>query len=326
MNELTIIKRGDAAYIDSREVAAYVGKQHGHLMRDIHGYCKIMGKITQSNFGLSDFFVESAYSDSTGRTMSCYLISRKGCELIAHKLTGEKGVLFTTAYIQKFHEMEQREREELKAQAATPRLKVFNTAVRNVLTGYSDICASSEEIMSFLKGAYKPFGIEVTPIIRKHRWTVTEIAQYLSVYSENGLYHGHAISAIIEKLNVAPEHITVTPYGAVGMTFYYDESVLFAVENWLAENDFPHDIPHLDFEYHIRYDSGHYEQYSLFTADDLKAKPNDSLFDCDYGDYDLDDDYTEAELDEMCGKYGDCDDCPGLSGCSKIDGWFGDEE
>jgi hypothetical protein len=183
---------------------------------------------------------------------------------------------------------------ELKAQAATPRLKVFNTAIRNVLTGYSDTCASSEEIMGFLKGAYKPFGIEVTPVAGKHRYTVTDIARYLHMFSENGLYHGHAVSAIIEKLNIAPEHIYISPYGMVGITTRYDGVVVSAVEDWIVDNNFPHDIPHLDFEYHVYYDYDRYEQLSLFSYNDTEVKRKDDLYD----------DETDW-LDEIADWFGD---------------------
>ena len=52
MTDLTLIKKNGGVYIDSREVAEMLGKQHGHLMRDIHKYVATMGKITQSNFRL----------------------------------------------------------------------------------------------------------------------------------------------------------------------------------------------------------------------------------------------------------------------------------
>ncbi len=39
--------------------------------------------------------------------MTCYLVTKKGCEFIAHKLTGQKGTEFTARYINRFHEMEQ---------------------------------------------------------------------------------------------------------------------------------------------------------------------------------------------------------------------------
>lgn len=42
-----------------------------------------------------------------GKKYPCYKITKKGCEFIAHKLTGVKGTEFTAKYINKFHEMEQ---------------------------------------------------------------------------------------------------------------------------------------------------------------------------------------------------------------------------
>lgn len=96
-------KSGSMQYIDSREVAEIVEKNHGHLMRDIGRYIK---ELTQSNFGFSDFFVESSYKDASGKNNKCYLVTKKGCEFIAHKLTGIKGTKFTATYINRFHEME----------------------------------------------------------------------------------------------------------------------------------------------------------------------------------------------------------------------------
>jgi Rha family phage regulatory protein len=95
-----------AKTIDSRDVAEMVEKSHGHLMRDIEGYVKVLQNSTETNFGLSDFFTESTYKDSTGRTLPCYEVTKKGCEFIANKLTGEKGIRFTAAYVTKFNEME----------------------------------------------------------------------------------------------------------------------------------------------------------------------------------------------------------------------------
>lgn len=96
-------KSGSMYCIDSREVAEIVEKNHGHLMRDIGRYIK---ELTQSNFGFSDFFIESSYKDASGKNNKCYLVTRKGCEFIAHKLTGIKGTKFTATYINRFHEME----------------------------------------------------------------------------------------------------------------------------------------------------------------------------------------------------------------------------
>lgn len=92
--------------IDSREVAEMVEKQHKNLLADIRGYIKIMEKTNGLNFQPVDFFIESSYVDGKGETRPCYLITKKGCDMIANKLTGEKGVLFTAAYVTAFEEMQ----------------------------------------------------------------------------------------------------------------------------------------------------------------------------------------------------------------------------
>ena len=89
--------------LDSREVAEMVGKEHNMLLRDIRRYVKQLGA---SKIAQSDFWTESTYTNSQNKEMPCYHITKKGCEFIAHKLTGTKGAVFTATYINRFHEME----------------------------------------------------------------------------------------------------------------------------------------------------------------------------------------------------------------------------
>lgn len=89
--------------ISSVEVAEMVGKAHNKLMRDIREY---IDQLAQSNLGHDEFFNESTYVDNNNRTRPCYQITKKGCEFIAHKLTGIKGTEFTARYINRFHDME----------------------------------------------------------------------------------------------------------------------------------------------------------------------------------------------------------------------------
>lgn len=98
MNNLQILT------LDSREVAQMLPKRHDHLVRDIAKYSEY---LTDPKIGVSEFWQESSYKDITGRTLKCYLITKKGCEFIAHKMTGRKGALFTATYINRFHEMEE---------------------------------------------------------------------------------------------------------------------------------------------------------------------------------------------------------------------------
>jgi Rha family phage regulatory protein len=102
-NKLSVFQQGNQLYTDSREVAEMVGKDHKHLLRDIDGYISVLG---QSKIGPSDFFVKSTYTSSQNKQLPCYLITKKGCEFVANKLTGEKGIIFTAAYVNAFHYME----------------------------------------------------------------------------------------------------------------------------------------------------------------------------------------------------------------------------
>lgn len=96
--------------LTSMEVAEMVEKTHANMLRDIKRYCKqmeqnnITGKI---KIDVADFFRENTYKDEQGKERPCYDITKKGCEFIAHKLTGVKGTAFTAQYINRFHDMEQ---------------------------------------------------------------------------------------------------------------------------------------------------------------------------------------------------------------------------
>lgn len=80
-----------------------VGKDHNKLLRDIREYISQLG---QSKIGHTSFFTEAEYTDKSNRQKPCYDVTKKGCEFIAHKLTGVKGTEFTAKYINRFHDME----------------------------------------------------------------------------------------------------------------------------------------------------------------------------------------------------------------------------
>ena len=102
-NKLSVFQQGNQLYTDSREVAKMIGKDHAHLMRDITGYIEV---LNQSKIGFVDFFKKSGYKDAKGEERPCYNITKKGCEFVANKLTGKKGIIFTAAYVDAFHYME----------------------------------------------------------------------------------------------------------------------------------------------------------------------------------------------------------------------------
>jgi len=89
--------------LSSMEVAEMVEKQHNEVLKSIRKYTEY---FNEGKIPLVDFWTSDTYTDGKGETRPCYLITKKGCEFIAHKTTGAKGTIFTARYINRFHEME----------------------------------------------------------------------------------------------------------------------------------------------------------------------------------------------------------------------------
>lgn len=107
---LSIINQNGQLLVDSRDVAGMVGKEHKNLLRDIKGYTEI---LDGSKLSTPNFFISSTYRNSQNKEQPCYLLTRKGCDMVANKLTGEKGVLFTATYVTRFEEMENQLRKQI---------------------------------------------------------------------------------------------------------------------------------------------------------------------------------------------------------------------
>lgn len=100
----------------STEVAEMIGKNHKYLMRDIKKYNE---QMQGAEISPCSFWTETSYKNENNQTYACYLVTKKGCEFIAHKMTGAKGTEFTARYINRFHEME----EHIKQQSSVPELE-----------------------------------------------------------------------------------------------------------------------------------------------------------------------------------------------------------
>ena len=104
MNGLKVQDFHGKQVIDSRDVAQMVERNHNELMKSIRLYAQY---LNEGEIPLVDFFIESSYIDSKGQSRPNFLITKKGCDMIANKTTGKKGVLFTAAYVSAFEEMRQ---------------------------------------------------------------------------------------------------------------------------------------------------------------------------------------------------------------------------
>ncbi|MCM3353176.1 Rha family transcriptional regulator [Bacillus halotolerans] len=104
-NTLNLIESNGQHFVDSRDVAEMIEKRHADLVRSIEGYLLVIGQ--NAKLRSDDFFVESTYQAGTGKLYKHYLLTKQGCEMVANKMTGEKGILFTAAYVNQFNQMEQ---------------------------------------------------------------------------------------------------------------------------------------------------------------------------------------------------------------------------
>ena len=87
MTEFQLTNIDGEFYADSREVAEKIERPHKELLKSIRTY---IGYLGEGKNPPSDYFVESTYRSEQNKEMPCYLITKKGCDMIANKLTGKK--------------------------------------------------------------------------------------------------------------------------------------------------------------------------------------------------------------------------------------------
>ena len=142
--------------ITSMEVAKMVDKKHCDLLRDIRKYYEQLGK---SKIALSDFFTESTYISEQNRTFPCFLVTKKGCEFIAHKMTGQKGTEFTARYINRFHEMENEQKNPSTTEIPIAEVASYLKAMDRVANRQN---LAPYKIAENFKKVSEQFGIQLT--------------------------------------------------------------------------------------------------------------------------------------------------------------------
>lgn len=128
-NSLLRTKESEHQTITTLEIAEMMGVAHWQVLRKLdgreakgkhmRGYVEI---LADNHLVASDFFVPATYLSEQNKEMPCYKVTKMGCEFLANKFTGEKGVLFTAKYIKRFHEM-----EDMLKSGAKPVLEDFES-------------------------------------------------------------------------------------------------------------------------------------------------------------------------------------------------------
>lgn len=111
MDNIEPMRRGNT--ITTLEIAEMMNTEHWKILRKLDGQ-EVNGKhiegyveiLTDNYLVVSDYFTPSAYRDSSGKENRCYNVTKLGCDFLANKFTGKKGILFTARYVKRFDEME----------------------------------------------------------------------------------------------------------------------------------------------------------------------------------------------------------------------------
>lgn len=103
-----------------------------------------------------NFFQESTYTDKKGEARPCFNVTKKGCEFIAHKLTGIKGTKFTAMYINRFHNMEDYIESNSTQNQNTEK---FLMCLQGVKFLSDDMKLAESSRLFVYNGAFKGFGL-----------------------------------------------------------------------------------------------------------------------------------------------------------------------
>lgn len=100
--------------ITTLEVAEMMEIPHSDVLKKLEGRKDRKGYIqilSEGQMSVADYFTKSSYIDAQGKERPCYEVTKLGCDFLANKSTGEKGVLFTARYVKRFYEMEHQTRQ-----------------------------------------------------------------------------------------------------------------------------------------------------------------------------------------------------------------------
>ncbi len=179
--------------LSSREVAAMMEiKEHGKLLRKIDG---INQDLAKAKIGFSKYWEESTYVDASGKVNREFLVTKRGCEFLAHKTTGAKGNLFTDRYMDRFEQMKEvisngkvkpvKVDNSLKEKEIEARLKNARAREANILLKICNNPNLSKEYVQVLQSKATEIitgkAILPLPAVERKTYSATEIGKELGI-------------------------------------------------------------------------------------------------------------------------------------------------
>ena len=168
--------------ISSREVADMMEMQHKTLLRKIDNINEVLSaqkcaneKSSAQKCANEIYWIESNYTYN-GRTLREYLVSKEGCEFLAHKSNGEKGILFTHRYMERFKEMEQQIEQQMVSVEQITQIAV-EAATKQVMVMMNPIIDRLDKIV---QGVNAPRSEQLTFDTSDLPYTVTNIGKKIN--------------------------------------------------------------------------------------------------------------------------------------------------
>ena len=95
-----VFERGGVIYANSQDVAAFFGKDHKHVLRDVRALIELRPDWGGSNFGLSSYLSEQ------NKELPCFEMTRSGFSVLVMGFTGGDALTFKIKYDEQFCAME----------------------------------------------------------------------------------------------------------------------------------------------------------------------------------------------------------------------------
>ena len=158
------------AVTTSLDLAECFGKQHKNVIAKIETLeCSL--EFTELNFKLS------RYTDPTGRSLPCYLLTRDAFVFVAMGFTGRRAAEFKEAYIAAFNAMEQRLRlPDYLAQLDQAHLRDAVSATLQHLAVIRQ--AWDEQLYPGLKALGSPLAVSLHDRVHLACWSLQTIAKH----------------------------------------------------------------------------------------------------------------------------------------------------
>ncbi|MDQ0510621.1 Rha family transcriptional regulator [Ancylobacter amanitiformis] len=178
----TVYNRNGTVYASSRDVAAFFGKQHAHVLRDIDALIW----ATAGSPNLDGLFVErSEYHDKARKEVRLFDMTRDGFTLLAMGFTGKTALAFKVRYIEEFNRME----AQLRAPAA-PLLPDFTDPGEAAIAWGNEYKARKAvhtvDFTTRSGNATTTYRIRVVPLERNPWFIAADVCRAIGVYMSGG--------------------------------------------------------------------------------------------------------------------------------------------